>query len=243
MKMLKEEFISKLIKEADKHGIELNNLQAEKLYEYKELILEWNKKVNLTAITEDNEIITKHFIDSLLVVKNIKINDKVIDVGTGAGMPGIILAIYFNGEVEITLLDSLNKRVDFLNVVIEKLELKNIKSINGRAEEIAQNLNYREKYDVVIARAVANMNILLELLAGFIKVNGLCICMKGRQAKEELQNSKKAMIDLGLEVMNISEYMLSESQENIRMIIYLNKIKKLNKKYPRIYAQIKKKPL
>lgn len=169
MKMSEEQFTKRLIEESKKYDIVLSMEKAIRLYQYKELILEWNEKVNLTAITEENQIIVKHFIDSLLLVKHINRGDSIIDIGTGAGFPGIVLAIYFEGGVKITLLDSLNKRVSFLENVISKLNIKNIKSVHGRAEEMSHIEEYREKYDIAVARAVAPLNILLEYMSGYIK--------------------------------------------------------------------------
>lgn len=160
MKMTKEEFIEYLIRFAEKQGINISEDKANMLYIYKQLLLEWNEKINLTAITEDDDIIVKHFVDSLLSTKFVLEGMKIIDVGTGAGFPGIVLAIYYGKEINITLLDSLNKRINFLNDVIKKLELDNVKAIHGRAEEMAHNIEYREKYDVAIARAVAPLNVI-----------------------------------------------------------------------------------
>lgn len=243
MKMTKEKFISTLINKARENKIELNLEKAEKLYLYKELLLEWNEKINLTAIIEDEDIIVKHFIDSLLCIEYIEENSKMIDVGTGAGFPGIVLAIYFDGKVNITLLDSLQKRIKFLNLVIEKLELKNIQAIHGRAEEVAHEDEYREMYDIAIARAVAPLNILLEYLAGYVKVNGNCICMKSLSVDEEINNSKKIFEILKLELISKIKKTVKCNEDITRTILILNKTKNLVDKYPRSYGKIKKNPL
>ena len=142
------------------------------------ILIEWNKVMNLTNITEPIEVIQKHFVDSLTVLKHIKETDMIIDVGTGAGFPGIPIKIAFP-KTKIVLLDSLNKRIKFLNEVIAKLKINDVEAMHGRAEELAHNKIYREKYDIAIARAVAPLNVLSEYLLPFIKVNGIAICMKG----------------------------------------------------------------
>ena len=167
--------------EAEKINIKLNDKQLEKFYNYMNLLIEWNEKINLTAITEPNEVIIKHFIDSLTASKYIEDNKSIVDVGTGAGFPGLPLAIY-NDNYNITLVDSLNKRINFLNEVTNQLEIKNVTSIHSRAEEFGKNKQCREKYDVAVSRAVAQLNILVEYLLPTIKVGGKCTCMKGTDA-------------------------------------------------------------
>lgn len=243
MKMTKEEFINTLIDKAKEQKIELDILKAEKMYLYKELLLEWNDKINLTSITEDEDIIVKHFIDSLLAVEYISEENKIIDVGTGAGFPGIVIGIYFSGKLDITLLDSLQKRVKFLNIVIEELELKNIKAIHGRAEEFAHHDEFREKYDIAIARAVAPLNILLEYLAGYIKVGGVCICMKALSADEEINDSKKALEILNIKLIKNIIKTITHIENITRTIIIFEKCKNISNKYPRSYGKIKKNPL
>lgn len=242
--MNKEEFIETLILKAKENNIIIGSKQAEKMHMYKELLVEWNEKINLTAITEDDEIITKHFIDSLLCIDHLKDTKTLIDVGTGAGFPGIVLGIYFEGNVNITLLDSLNKRISFLDVVIEKLELSNVETIHGRAEEIAHKEEYREKYEIAVARAVAPLNILLEYLSGYIKKGGKCICLKSVSAQDELKNSYKALEVLSLKLES-QEIKTIKQREDIltRQILVFKKEKNLNSKYPRNYGKIKKSPL
>ena len=244
MKMTKEEFVEYLIKFAESQGITLNKDQAGKLYTYKQLLLEWNEKINLTAITEDDDIIVKHFVDSLLSTKFVLKGINIIDVGTGAGFPGIVLAIYYGKDINITLLDSLNKRINFLNNVIEKLELDNIKTVHGRAEELAHNIEYREKYDVAIARAVASLNVLLEYLSGYVKVTGKCICMKSINVDEEIKSSNNAVKELGLKLEKNDKFNFEYKKENItRNILVYSKDKPNKEKYPRMYSKIKKNPL
>ena len=172
--MEKEEFKKSLIEKANKIDVELNDRQLEEFYLYMNLLLEWNEKINLTAITKPEEIILKHFIDSLTICKYIKQEKSLIDVGTGAGFPGIPLKIV-NKDIKITLLDSLNKRINFLDEVIEKLNLKNIETKHGRAEEFGKDKSYRENYDIATSRAVANLSTLSEYLIPLVKIEGRVI--------------------------------------------------------------------
>ena len=184
-------------------GINLDDFKIEKYFNYMNLLIEWNNKFNLTAITEENDIILKHFIDCMTVFKYLEDEDSVIDVGSGAGFPGIPIAI--NKEnVKITLLDSLNKRVLFLQEVINSLSLKNAVAVHGRAEDFARDNVYREKFDIAISRAVANLSTLLEYLMPFVKVGGKCICMKGSDVDEELKEAEFAIIIIK-KIKNISK--------------------------------------
>ena len=237
MEDFKQYFID-MLKELD---LMLNNKQIEDFYYYMNELIEWNKNINLTAITEEKEIIQKHFIDSLTIIKYLKNNDKIIDVGTGAGFPGIPLKIS-NETLDITLLDSLNKRILFLNNVIEKLKLNNIRTIHSRVEDAASNLEHREKYDIATSRAVAQLNVLLEYLLPLVKVGGKCICMKGGNIEEELKNSKKALEILGGKVEKIESFELPDSDIK-RNIIIIKKVSHTPKKYPRKAGTPSKKPL
>ncbi|MEG2483916.1 MAG: 16S rRNA (guanine(527)-N(7))-methyltransferase RsmG [Clostridia bacterium] len=236
-----ENFKEKLIEKAKNYEIELSLAQAESFEKYKNILVEWNKVMNLTAIVEEEEIIVKHFIDSLMCIKYIKPGDSLIDVGTGAGFPGIPLAIYYGSDVKITLLDSLNKRINFLNEVVKQLNLKNVVTIHARAEELSHDANYRETFDVVISRAVAALNILAEFNVPYLKVGGTALFMKGSSIKEELDNAKKAFKVLSLENINIIEYTLEK--EILHTIIEAKKSKKNDNKYPRIFGKIKKEPI
>jgi len=222
-------------------NIELSDLQLEKFYKYMNILVEWNKFMNLTGITEPEEVITKHFIDSLTVLDKVNKNASIIDVGTGAGFPGIPIKIAFP-ETKVVLLDSLNKRIKFLNEVIEKLELNNIETIHGRAEEYGRNKNHREKYDIAIARAVAPLNILLEYLIPFAKVNGKCLCMKGSSSEEEIINSKNAIKILGGEIVKTEDFYIPNTDIK-RRIVQVNKVKETNNKYPRKAGTPSKEPL
>lgn len=244
MKLTKEQFIENTSKAAIAIDVELSNKQLEQLYLYKELLVEWNEKINLTAVTDDEEIIVKHIIDSLYVAKRINAGEKVIDVGTGAGLPGIIIAIYFEGKIELTLFDALNKRIIFLNEVINCLGLGNVKAVHGRAEETAKEAEYRESYDVVVSRAVARLNVLMELTSPFVKVGGKCVYMKADKTEEEIKEAKKASFEMELAQTNIYEYNLSLNDEVFtRTIIEYNKKNKIKDKYPRQFSKIKKQPL
>lgn len=236
-----EEFKIVLDKEVKKVHIELNEEQKNKFYKYMDMLIEWNKKINLTAITVPKEIIVKHFLDSLTVSKYIGKNLKTIDIGTGAGFPGIPLLI--NEEtIKLTLLDSLNKRIIFLKEVEKELEIKAEKIIHGRAEELGQKEEFREKYDICTSRAVAPLNILLEYMMPFVKKGGKCICMKGQNIEEELEKSKEAVKELGGKLEKIEKISLSKN-ENQRNIIIIKKQENMSKKYPRKEANIRKYPL
>ena len=210
---------------------ELTEEMQQQLEDYMKLLLEWNEKINLTAITEEDEIILKHFVDSLTISKYIKEGKSIVDVGTGAGFPGIPLKIA-RKDLKVTLVDSLNKRILFLNEVIEKLGLKEIETLHYRAEEFGQNKKYRESFDIATSRAVANLSTLVEYLLPLVKVGGICICMKGSEIKEELENSKKAIQILGGEIQEIEEFYLPETDIK-RTIVIVKKISSTPKKYPR----------
>ena len=222
-------------------NVDLTDLQLEQFYNYMSILIEWNKFMNLTGITDPEEVITKHFIDSLTVLDKIDKNATIIDVGTGAGFPGIPVKIAFP-ETKVVLLDSLNKRIKFLNEVIEKLELKDIETIHGRAEECGRNKSYREKYDIAIARAVAPLNVLLEYLMPFVKVNGKCLCMKGSSSEEEIENSKNAIKILGGELIKTEDFYIPNTDIK-RRIVQVNKIKETSNKYPRKAGTPSKEPL
>ena len=221
--------------------IEFNDKQLSQFYEYMNLLLEWNEKINLTAITEPEEVILKHFIDSLTINKYIKENKTLADVGTGAGFPGIPLRIY-RPDLNVTLVDSLNKRINFLNEVISKLELKDISTVHSRIEDFGKDKKYRESFDYVTARAVANLTTLSEYLIPISKVGGKCICMKGNDVKEEIDNGKKAINILGGRIDRIDKFKLPNSDIS-RNVIIIDKIKNTPNKYPRKAGMPSKEPL
>lgn len=239
--MEKEAFFNKLKEQAEQIEVQLNKQQLEKFYSYMNLLIEWNEKINLTAIIEPEEIIQKHFVDSLTISKYVGDNDSIIDVGTGAGFPGIPLKIA-KESTNITLLDALNKRLNFLNEVINQNDLKNIQTIHFRAEEVGKNKTYREKFDVATSRAVAALNILAEYMLPLVKVGGKCICMKGSNVAEEIENSKNAIKILGGEIEKIEEFKLPNSDIN-RTIVIIKKVKETPVKYPRKAGTPAKEPL
>ena len=239
--MEEKEFKKKLEESAKKAGVQIDEQQLDKFYNYKNLILEWNEKINLTAITEDFEFIIKHFVDSLTINKYIEKNKKIIDIGTGAGFPGIPLKI-MNEDEDIVLFDSLNKRLKVLEEIIEKIELKNIKTVHGRAEETFKNKEHREKYDVAVSRAVAALNILVELMLPAVKPGGICICMKGNNVEEELKEAKRAIKEMGGEILKIEKIILPELELE-RNIVIIKKIKQTPNKYPRKPGTPQKEPI
>ncbi|MBR3674650.1 MAG: 16S rRNA (guanine(527)-N(7))-methyltransferase RsmG [Bacilli bacterium] len=218
--------------------IELNGKTVERFKKYASLLKEWNEKMNLTAITDEPEIVEKHFYDCLLPTDHDLLDDKLIcDLGTGAGFPGMVWAIAYPKCV-VTLVDATGKKCMFLNEVIKELNLTNAFVVNSRGED----LDMREHFDIVTARAVAPLNILLEVCVPLIKEKGLMIAMKGAKGKEELADAKKAIQKLYLKVININEQALP-NDEGVRYNIILKKEKKTEKRYPRSWADIQKKPL
>lgn len=239
--MVFEEFKDILKLESKKMNINFNEEQIENFYKYMNLLLEWNQKINLTAITDEREIIIKHFLDSLTIAKYIDSENSLADIGTGAGFPGIPIKIY-KPDIKITLVDSLNKRINFLDEVIKDLKLNDIETVHSRAEDLGRNKNYREMFDVVTSRAVANMSVLSEYLLPLVKVGGKCICMKGSEIEEELQNSKYAIKLLGGEIEKVDTFELSDEHLK-RNIILIKKIKNTANVYPRKAGIPVKKPL
>lgn len=236
-----EEFKKIMIFYGEKIDIKFTEEQLNQFYKYMNLLLEWNEKINLTAITDPNEVILKHFIDSLTINKYIKENSTLADVGTGAGFPGIPLKI-LRPDLKITLVDSLNKRINFLNEVINKLNLVNIETVHSRIEDFGKDKKYRESFDFVTARAVANLAVLSEYLLPIAKVGGQCVCMKGSSVEEELSNGKNAIKVLGGNIKNIDEFVLPDSDMS-RNVIIIDKIKNTPNKYPRKAGIPVKEPL
>ncbi len=214
--------------------------EIEKFYQYMKLLLEWNEKINLTAITDESEIIRKHFIDSLTISKLIKEDTNVVDVGTGAGFPGMPLAI--TKKVKVTLVDSLNKRINFLNIVKEYIELDNVNTVHGRAEEVGQNEKYREKFDYAVSRAVAPINVLLEYMLPLVKVGGYCLCMKGPKVIDEMQGIENVAEKLGGKYIKLEELEIP-GEESRKNVIIIKKVESTNKKYPRKPGTPAKQPL
>lgn len=236
-----EVFSNKLKEKGKTINVSISDEQANKFYKYMELLLEWNEKMNLTAITEPNEVILKHFIDSITVEKHINKEAKIIDIGTGAGFPGIPLSIIRN-DLNITLMDSLNKRIKFLDEVVKENQLLNVDTVHSRAEELARNKDFRGKFDVATSRAVASLNVLLEYMIPFVKVGGYCICMKGANVEEEINNAKKALNILQCKIENVESFNLPGS-DYARNIIIIKKIGETPNKYPRKAGTPTKEPL
>ena len=236
-----KDFKREMEEKARKIEITLNEEQIQQFYRYMQMLIEWNEKINLTAITDPEEIILKHFIDSLTIANKIKENSSIIDIGTGAGFPGIPLKIY-NNTYKILLVDSLQKRVNFLNEVIEEIKLKEIEAIHGRAEELGNKKEYREKFDYATSRAVANLSTLVEYLIPFVKIEGECICMKGTKVEEELENAKNAINLLGGKIVKKEVFDLANT-DNKRTIILIKKERNTPKKYPRKAGVPSKNPI
>lgn len=228
---------------ADEVNIEFNEDMYNKFIKYMRLVQEWNQKINLTAITEDEEFIKKHFIDCIKAFKSpeLKGAKTVIDVGTGAGFPGLPIAI-LRDNIEVTLLDSLNKRVNFLNLVVKELGLKNVKTIHSRAEDGARNKDLREKFDIATSRAVANMAVLSEFCLPYVKISGYFVALKGPAIEEELENSKKALNVLGGKLLRVDETLIEETDLNHNIVV-VEKIKECPKTYPRKAGTVTKKPI
>lgn len=221
-------------------GIVLNDLQVKQFMLYYHLLVEYNKMFNLTAITEPVDVFVKHFVDSVLPLRVIKEGVSVIDVGTGAGFPLIPLKI-MRPDIDVTLVDSLSKRVNFLNVVVSELELTDVKCIHSRAEDLANNIKYREKFDVCVARAVAKLNTLVELTLPFVKINGILLAYKS-DATLELVSAKHALAVLGGELEEIMNFELPLGMGN-RNIVIINKISNSPSRYPRGQNKPKNNPL
>lgn len=233
-----EEIFSTYLKELE---IYMQQKEIEQFYNYMKLLLEWNEKINLTAITDPKEVIIKHFIDSLTISKHIPQGASLVDMGTGAGFPGIPLKIH-RKDVKITLVDSLNKRIKFLDEVIEKLNLEGIETIHARAEEFGKNPKYREKFDIATSRAVANLATLSEYLIPLVKGKGKCICMKGPDIEEEIQNGKKAIKILGGNISKIDSFELPNTDIR-RTVLIVDKVEKTPLRYPRKPGMPAKEPI
>lgn len=241
---MKDKFAVQLKEEVKQMGIELADHQIDQFYQYYELLIHWNSMVNLTAITQMEEVVTKHFVDSLSLKKIIVDIDqkprRLIDVGTGAGFPGIPLKIVFP-ELEVTLLDSLNKRVKFLNEVIKNLQLTGITAVHGRAEDLGRDNVSRETYDLCVSRAVANLATLSEYCMPFVKTGGYFIPYKSGKLEEELVTGKGAVNKLSGEIEDILTFTLPNADE--RCLVKIRKTSIMSKKYPRKAGMPSKEPL
>lgn len=237
------EFFDILNNACSNEGLPFDEEKFNKFIKYKDLLKEWNERINLTAITDDEAIIKKHFIDSLKIFRFSKLKDskRIIDIGTGAGFPGIPMKIIMP-EIEIVLLDSLNKRVNFLNEVISSLELRGITAIHGRAEDFAREAKYREKFDAVVSRAVANMAVLSELCIPYIKKDGYFVALKGPAVDEEIKDANKAINVLGGSLQETIEVTVEGTDLNHNLVV-VKKIKETSKDYPRKAGTAAKKPI
>lgn len=231
----------------DKLKINLSDSQVEQFVCFYDILTERNKVMNLTAITEPVEIIEKHFLDSLSIVKAVDLSGdkKVIDVGTGAGFPGIPIIISYP-QLRFTLLDSLNKRIVFINDVIKLLNLQNVETIHGRSEELGRNVKYREQYDLCVSRAVANLSVLSEYCIPFVKNGGKFISYKSGNHENEVENARNSVEKLGGKLGEIVDFSMTDStrSEKIsRSLVVINKIKETPNKYPRKAGVPLKEPL
>ncbi len=224
-------------------GLEYTDEIEKKFNIYKDLLLEWNKKINITRIENDEEIYIKHYLDSVIFLNNNNksIDKKIIDVGTGGGFPGLPLKIV-NDNFKLTLLDSLRKRIDFLQLVIDELKLKNVELIHGRAEDFGQDTKYREKYDICVSRAVAPLNVLSELCLPFVKLGGHFAAYKSENISEEISGAKSAIEKLGGKIIDTKLIKIPNS-DITRKIVIIEKIKQMEKIYPRKAGTPEKKPL
>lgn len=220
--------------------IDISDVQIEKFKKYSEMLKEWNEKMNLTTIVDDDGISVKHFLDSILPLSVIDMSavKSVIDVGTGAGFPGIPLKICIP-DIRITLLDSLNKRINFLNAVKNELKLEKVECIHGRAEELGKKTEYRECYDAVVSRAVANLTMLSEYCLPFVRVGGMFLALKSDGAEDEIRTAEAMIKSLGGTVENICRVSLPQS-DIVRYIVLIRKVKNTPNKYPRRADKIKK---
>lgn len=227
----------------DELEIVLSDSQMQQFIQYYELLIEKNKVMNLTGITEWEEVVQKHFLDSLSLVYAVDIEDgmKVLDLGTGAGFPGIPLKIAFP-QMKIVLLDSLNKRIKFLNEVIDTLQLKGIQAYHGRAEEFAQKGQFREKFDLVVSRAVANLSTLSEYCIPFVAVGGSFVSYKSGEVDAELDEADNAIVELGGSLASVEEFILPDSDIK-RSLIVIEKEERTKSKYPRSGGKPSKNPL
>ena len=228
---------------AGEYSLQLTEEQLNHYTTYFEMLVEWNEKINLTAITDPNEVAVKHMIDSLSCYNGdiFKKGAKIIDVGTGAGFPGLPLKI-FRPDLKLTLFDSLNKRILFLKAVAQKLEINDIEFVHSRAEDGGKNKQHREQYDIAVSRSVARLNVLRELCLPFVAVGGFFIALKGSQYSQEIKEATGALRQLGGEIAKIENVKLP-GLNDVRAVVYIKKIKKTLAIYPRRPGVAEKNPL
>lgn len=233
---------SELIEKSRRLGIEIQQEQADKFQIYLDTLLEWNKKINLTAITDPHEAVVKHFVDSLTILKTVELpRGKIIDVGTGAGFPGVPLKI-MRPDIELTLLDGLNKRLNFLRALSNQLGF-DAEFVHLRAEEAGKKAEMREKYDIVTARAVAQLNVLCEYCIPLVKMNGCFIAMKGPGMDTEIAEAKKAIQLLGCKADKVEKIVLPDEEKSERNLAVIRKYQFTPKAYPRHGNKISKSPI
>ena len=220
-------------------GIELTEMMQKQLITYASLLKEWNEKINLTAITEESEVMEKHFYDCILALRLVNPGNEMADVGTGAGFPGLVFKIV-RPELNVTLLEPTEKKCSFLNEVIRQLDLKGVTVVNERAEDYAKN--HRESFDLVTARAVAALPVLAELCVPLVKMNGTFLAMKGSKGKDEAREAQDGVAKLGCDGKDFHEDHLLSNQDERYNLVYV-KHRHTPPQYPRIYSKIKKKPL
>ena len=236
-----EEFKEVFLKELSilNTNIDINDEVIKMFFDYMNGIISWNDKINVTAIIEPKEFIVKHFVDSITINEIINNEGKLLDVGTGAGFPGIPIKL-LNNKLSVTLIDSVNKKLNVIRDVTKDMNIDNLEIIHSRAEDLARDNNYREKYDYVTTRAVSNLSTILEYMVPFLKVNGIAICMKGPNFKEEIDDSTNTFKVLGICLKEVKKYVF-EGQE--RNVLIIEKIKKTDEKYPRGGGKPLKEPL
>lgn len=236
-----EEFKDVFLKELSilNTNIDINDEVIKMFFDYMNGIISWNDKINVTAIIEPKEFIVKHFVDSITINEIINNEGKLLDVGTGAGFPGIPIKL-LNNKLSVTLIDSVNKKLNVIRDVTKDMNIDNLEIIHSRAEDLARDNNYREKYDYVTTRAVSNLSTILEYMVPFLKVNGIAICMKGPNFKEEIDDSTNTFKVLGISLKEVKKYVF-EGQE--RNVLIIEKIKKTDEKYPRGGGKPLKEPL
>lgn len=224
--------------------ITISDKQEQQFQKYFNLLIEWNQRINLTSITDYEEVIWKHFIDSALLTKSSLYKDRerksVLDLGTGAGFPGIVLAI-LTPEKHFVLIDSLQKRIDFLSYVVRKLRLDNVQVFHGRAEDYGRKENFRNQFDFVVSRAVAELPLLLEYCIPFVKKNGYFVSYKSKRYREEIEISEYAFSELTSKLQKVESYYLKDGDE--RVLLFIQNLSITNNKYPRRAGKPKKKPL
>jgi 16S rRNA (guanine527-N7)-methyltransferase len=234
---------SRFEEELQKLNITLTEYQKEQFDRYYQMLVEWNKVMNLTGITDYDEVNLKHFTDSLTVVRTLDLNEicSVIDIGTGAGFPGLPIKIAFP-NIKVVLLDSLNKRIKFLNAVAEELNLTGIETLHGRAEDYAKKKEYREQFDLCVSRAVANLSTLSEYCIPFVKKNGYFVSYKSGSSDEEIKQSEKSVNILGGEIIKVDKFLLPGTDMG-RSLVNIKKLTNTPLKYPRKAGIPSKEPL